>query len=142
MVDDLLLNRAAAVERALLRVRELHAGDDAAFDNRTRAEAIMLSLQRACESSIDAAMHLVRVHRLGIPQETREAFDMIERAGFIDPQLATNLRAWVAFRTLLLHDDQNVAPADLRRMVVHHLAELQDFTERMLRRALDAGEHR
>ncbi len=31
-------------------------------------------LQRACESSIDAAMHLVRIQRLDVPQESREAW--------------------------------------------------------------------
>jgi predicted nucleotidyltransferase len=39
--------------------------------SRPRQDAIILNLQRACESSIDAAMHLVRVHRLGTKRETR-----------------------------------------------------------------------
>ena len=30
------------------------------------------TLHRACEASIDEAMHLVRVKRLGIPQESRD----------------------------------------------------------------------
>jgi len=38
----------------------------------TRQDSIILNLQRACEASIDAAMHLVRVKRLGIPQESRD----------------------------------------------------------------------
>jgi uncharacterized protein YutE (UPF0331/DUF86 family) len=61
MADDVLLNKAAAIERAVQRVREEHAGDDRhLLDNQTRQDAIILNLQRACESSIDAAMHLVR----------------------------------------------------------------------------------
>ncbi len=38
----------------------------------TRQDSIILNLHRACEASIDAAMHLVRVKRLGIPQESRD----------------------------------------------------------------------
>jgi len=38
----------------------------------TRQDSIILNLQRACEASIDAAMHLVRVRRMGIPQESRD----------------------------------------------------------------------
>ena len=73
-MDDVLLNKAAAIERALRRVREEHAGDDARLLlDQTRQDAIILNLQRACESSIDAAMHLVRIERLGVPQESREA---------------------------------------------------------------------
>ncbi len=76
MADDVLLNKAAAIERSVRRAREEYGADEAnLLANQTRQDAIILNLQRACESSIDAAMHLVRVHRLGIPQETREAFD-------------------------------------------------------------------
>lgn len=81
MVDDVLLNKAAAIERSVRRAREEYGADAAnLLANQTRQDAIILNLQRACESSIDAAMHLVRVHRLGIPQETREAFDLLEAA--------------------------------------------------------------
>ena len=64
MADDVLVNKAAAIERAVRRVREEHAGDDTnLLTNQTKQDAIILNLQRACESSIDAAMHLVSVHR-------------------------------------------------------------------------------
>ena len=64
MADDVLLNKAASIERAVRRVREEYAGDDGnLLANQTKQDAIILNLQRACESSIDAAMHLVRLHR-------------------------------------------------------------------------------
>lgn len=48
MADDVLLNKAAALERAVGRVREEHAGDDRnLLDNQTRQDAIILNLQRA-----------------------------------------------------------------------------------------------
>src|SRR3990167_6964918 len=86
MADDVLLNKAAAIERSVRRAQEEYGADEAnLLANQTRQDAIILNLQRACESSIDAAMHLVRVHRLGIPQETREAFDLLEAGGRPDP---------------------------------------------------------
>lgn len=42
-----------------------------------RQDSIILNLQRACEASIYIAMHLVRIHKLGILQESREVFDML-----------------------------------------------------------------
>jgi len=75
MADDVLLNKAATIDRSVRRVREEHGGDDASLlSNQTRQDAIVLNLLRACEAAIGAAMHVVRVRRLGIPQETREAF--------------------------------------------------------------------
>jgi hypothetical protein len=88
MADDVLVNKAAAIERAVRRVREEHAGDDKnPLTNQTKQDAIILNLQRACESSIDAAMHMVRVHRLGVPQQTREAFDLLQAAHMLDDGL-------------------------------------------------------
>src|SRR2546425_566711 len=109
MADDVLLNKAAAIERAVRRAREEYGGDDANLvANQTRQDAIILNLQRACESSIDAAMHLVRVHRLGIPQETREAFDLLEAAGRLAPSLAVRLKKMVGFRNVAIHDYQKL----------------------------------
>jgi len=50
MAGDVLVNRAAAIERAVRRVREEYAGDDRnLLENVTRQDAIILNLQRACE---------------------------------------------------------------------------------------------
>lgn len=127
MADDVLVNKAAAIERAVARVREEYGSDDANLTaNQTRQDAIILNLQRACESSIDAAMHLVRVHRLGVPQETREAFDLLERAGRLDPSLAARLRRMVGFRNVAIHDYQKLS-LDVVRSIIHE--RLDDFLE-------------
>lgn len=74
MADDVVLNKAAIIERCIARVREEYAGDEQNLvANITRQDSIVLNLQRACEAAIDLAMHLVRERHLGIPQETRDA---------------------------------------------------------------------
>jgi uncharacterized protein YutE (UPF0331/DUF86 family) len=128
MADDVLLNKAAAIERAVRRVREEHAGDDAnLLTNQTRQDAILLNLQRACESSIDAAMHLVRVRRLGIPQETRAAFVMLQDSGVLDARLADRLKKMVGFRNVAVHDYQRLNLEIVRRIVVEHLDDFLAF---------------
>ena len=89
MADDVVLNKAAIIERCVARVREVHAGD--------------LNLQRACEASIDLAMHLVRIRRLGVPQESRDAFDLLRRDGLIEAGLAERLEKMVGFRNVAVH---------------------------------------
>lgn len=134
MADDVLLNKAAAIERAVARAREEYAGDDAnLLQNQTRQDAIILNLQRACESSIDAAMHLVRVHRLGVPQETREAFDLLERAGHLEPSLANRLRKMVGFRNVAVHDYQKLNLDVVRAILVERLEDFLEFTRLLLR---------
>jgi len=68
MVDDILLNKTAIIERCLKRIEEEYVGHEGELESDfTRQDSIVLNLQRACEAAIDAAMHLVRVHRLGVP---------------------------------------------------------------------------
>ena len=134
MADDVLLNKAAAIERAVRRVREEYAGDNRnLLSDQTRQDAIILNLQRACESSIDAAMHLVRLNRLGIPQETREAFDLLEQAHLISAPLADRLRKMVGFRNVAIHDYQKLNLEIVRRIVVDHLDDFLTFTQLLLR---------
>lgn len=134
MADDVLINKAAAIERAVGRVREEYAGDDRNLvANQTRQDAIILNLQRACESSIDAAMHLVRVRRLGVPQETREAFTLLESAGLIDRDLSDRLKKMVGFRNVAIHDYQKLNLDIVRRIIVEHLDDFLVFTRVLLR---------
>ncbi len=135
MADDVLINKAASIERAVRRVREEHAGDDANLvANQTRQDSIVLNLQRACESSIDLAMHLVRVHRLGVPQDSREAFDLLERAGHLHEELAGRMKRMVGFRNIAVHDYQRLN-LDIVRSIVHErLDDFLAFTTRLLKR--------
>jgi len=134
MADDVLLNKAAAIERAVRRVREEYAGDDRnLLDNQTRQDAIILNLQRACESSIDAAMHLVRVRRLGVPQETRDAFVLLEEAHLLEANLADRLKKMVGFRNVVIHDYQTLNLEIVRRIVVEDLDDFLHFTRVFLR---------
>lgn len=58
MLDDVLLNKVATVERCLARVRDEYRGHEAELEtNLTRQDAIVLNLRRACEACIDLAMH-------------------------------------------------------------------------------------
>ena len=114
-------------------VAALSDDDRHLVSDQTRQDAIILNLQRACESSIDAAMHLVRVHRLGIPQETREAFDLLERARIIEPPLADRLRKMVGFRNVAIHDYQKLNLDIVRRIIVDHLDDFLAFAQLLLR---------
>ena len=133
-MDDVLLNKAAAIQRAVRRVREEHAGDDGNLvSNPTKQDAIILNLQRACETSIDAAMHLVRLHRLGVPQETREAFSLLETAGMLDQSLADHLRKMVGFRNVAIHEYQKLDLDIVRRIVAESPDHFLAFTQILLK---------
>ncbi len=78
-------------------------------------------------------MHLVRVQRLGVPQETREAFALLEGAGVIDPALSDRLKKMVGFRNVAIHDYQKLSLDIVRRIIVEHLDDFLVFTRILLR---------
>lgn len=94
-MDDVLLAKAAIIERCLLRIHQEYDGHEAELEtNFTRQDALMLNLQRACEAAIDGAMHLVRIKRLGIPMESRQAFSLLVSGQVITAAWASPWKAW------------------------------------------------
>ena len=105
MADDVVLNKAASIERCLQRILEEYAGDKQNLvANQTKQDAIILNLQRACETSIDLAMYVISQRRLGVPQDSRDAFTLLQIAGIIPADLATKMQRMVGFRNVAVHE--------------------------------------
>jgi uncharacterized protein YutE (UPF0331/DUF86 family) len=134
MASDVLLNKVAIIERCLGRVKAEYQGHEEELEtNFTRQDSIILNLQRACEASIDAAMHLVRVKKLGVPQESREAYDMLFEAGLIEASLRDKLKAMVGFRNIAVHDYRKLNLAVVRSIVENRLGDFRAFAAAVLK---------
>ncbi len=133
MVDDVLLNKAASIERCLERIADEYAGhEDELETDHTRQDSIVLNLQRACEAAIDAAMHQVRIKGLGIPQESRDAFRMLEAAGLWSAELSSHMQAMVGFRNVAVHDYQKLNLAIVRAILGERLDDFREFAKVMV----------
>jgi len=60
------------------RVREVYGDNPENLMDFTMQDSIILNIQRACEASIDLAMHIVSDLKLGLPKTSREAFKLLE----------------------------------------------------------------
>jgi len=133
MADDVLLNKASAIERFLSRIREEYLGYESALETDfTRQDSVVLNLQRACEASIDLAMHVSRKQSPGLPQDARDAFTLLEKAGVIPPDIANHMRAMVGFRNVAVHQYQDLSMPVLRSILEHHLNDFTAFTRRLV----------
>ena len=136
MVDDVVVNKVAIVERCLARIEAEYAGDQRNLrENLTRQDSIVLNLQRACETVIDLAMALVKDRRLGPPQESRHAFELLRDAGLIETDLARRMSAMVGFRNVAVHDYQRLNLDVVEAIVTRRLGDFLEFT----RRAVEIG---
>jgi uncharacterized protein YutE (UPF0331/DUF86 family) len=132
---ELLIAKAAAVERGVARVREesVAAGEHFNTDF-TRQDAAVLNLQRACEAAIDMAQHIFRTEQLGVASTAGETFDLVARAGWIDPTLAERLRRMVGFRNIAVHDYQTLFLGVVVDIIQNHLDDFTMFTRAVLTR--------
>lgn len=127
-MDEVLLGKADIIERCLKRIGEEYLGhEEELASNFTRQDSILLNLQRTCEASIDAAMHLVRLHRLGIPAESRQAFTQLVQAGLLDQELGKHLGAMVGFRNIAVHNYRELDIEVVRKILKERLVDLQAF---------------
>lgn len=126
-MNDVELNKAATIERCIARVHEDYAGDPASLADQRRQDAIVLNLLRACEAAIDLAMHRVREGRLGVPQDSRDAFELLARAGRLTSEQARTLKAMVGFRNVAIHEYQRLNLEIVRAVIERHLGDLREF---------------
>jgi uncharacterized protein YutE (UPF0331/DUF86 family) len=135
MPDDVLINKAATVERCVARACEEYDRDPTTFGTDfTRQDAAVLNVQRACEAVLDMGQHLVRREGLGVPQSARDVFELLAQGGWIGAELAVALKRMVAFRNIAVHDYQALLLPILVNVITEHLDEFLDFTHVVLKR--------
>lgn len=135
MVDDVLLNKAASIERCVGRAREEYHRDPASFgSDYTRQDAAILNIQRACEAALDMGQHLIRRERLGLPQSARDVFALLARGGWIDTGLAEALQRMVGFRNIAVHEYQQLQLPITVAIIERHLDELLSYARTLLLR--------
>jgi uncharacterized protein YutE (UPF0331/DUF86 family) len=135
MADDVLVNKAAVIERCVARARQEYAANPAGFaTDFTRQDAAILNIQRACEAALDMGQHLIRRERLGVPQSARDVFGLLAGAGWIPPGLAEALKRMVGFRNIAVHDYQALQLPITVSIITDHLDEFLQFSQAVLLR--------
>lgn len=133
MADEVVINKAAVIERCVRRAREEYNQDPTTFTtNFTRQDAAILNVQRACEAALDMGQHWVRQARLGVPQSARDVFELLAQNNIIETDLAANLKRMVAFRNIAVHDYQSVLTPILVSIITDHLDEFLQFSRALI----------
>jgi uncharacterized protein YutE (UPF0331/DUF86 family) len=97
-------------------------------------DIFVLNLQRAVQSTIDLAAHVVSSEGLGLPANMKEHFLMLQRAGIISEFLANKMTSMVGFRNIAIHDYESIDPAILKSILKTNLPDLEEFYTTILKR--------
>ncbi len=109
MPDNVIVNKSASLERCLNRIKEEYSGKENQFrTNFTVQDSILLNLQRARELCVDLANYEIKRRKLGVPQSSRDSFDLLEQAGLLETELAAKLKRMIGFRNLAVHNYESL----------------------------------
>ena len=135
MADNVILNKAAAIERCVARAREEYDRDPDTFaQDYSRQDAAILNIQRACEAALDMGQHLIRHERMGLPQSARDVFTLLAKNGVIEEELAEALKHMVGFRNIAVHDYQSLQLPITVKIITEHLDDFLRFAQAVLLR--------
>jgi uncharacterized protein YutE (UPF0331/DUF86 family) len=130
MASELLLNKAAALEKCIARAKEEYEKDTESFENdNTRQDAAILNIERACETALDMGHIYIRENKLGIPQSSRNVFELLTESNVISKEFSETLKKMVGFRNIAIHDYQSIKLPIVLEVIKTHLDDLLKFSK-------------
>lgn len=131
MVHDVLYNKIAIIERCLMRIQEVYDGNPENLKDYTKQDSMILNIQRAVETTIDIAMYIVSFKKLGIPQNSRDAFEVLNEYGILDHDITKRLKAMVGFRNIAIHNYQKLDLEIVQEVIENHLEDFEIFIDQI-----------
>jgi uncharacterized protein YutE (UPF0331/DUF86 family) len=123
---ELIAKKLAQIETCVRELRTLAQADRLRNDVREQ-RFVEHTLQLAIQAALDVASHIVSDERLGEPRTNRELFDLLERGGWIEADMAGTLRNMVGFRNVLVHGYDTVDLGVVEDVLRHRLDDLLGF---------------
>ena len=124
---DVVLAKTASIQKCLRRIKEVTGLNPDSLDEINKQDIFVLNLQRAVQSTIDLAAHVIASEGLGVPDTIRDNFLRLEQAGIIGRDLAKRMQAMVGFRNIAIHDYQAINIDILKTILGKHLKDLEEF---------------
>ncbi len=133
-MNEIILNKKIGIERCIQQIDTYYALDNGLpfATDYLRQDAVSMNLLCACELTIDIANHLIMSRKLGLPQDGRDSFALLQQAGLITIEQMNGLQAMVGFRNTLVHQYQTLNLQIMVDVIEHRLRELLDFAQAAL----------
>jgi uncharacterized protein YutE (UPF0331/DUF86 family) len=133
MIDkDIILAKVDNIQNCLKRIQDVTRLDPASLDNQDTQDIFVLNLQRATQTTIDLAAHVIASEGFGLPSSLREYFRLLEKAGLLSAPLARKMEAMVGFRNIAVHAYQRLDLRILKAILQDHLSDIEDFYKAVL----------
>lgn len=136
-MDDVILNKAAIIERCLRRIEEEYIGFEKELStNLTKQDSILLNMERAIQASIDLGTYIVKKRKLGLPQSSREIFDLLLDEKIVSQELTGKMKKMVGFRNIAVHEYQKLDLNIIEQILKNDMKDLLIFKREILLRGI------
>jgi uncharacterized protein YutE (UPF0331/DUF86 family) len=124
---DVVLAKVVAIQKCLRRIRNVTGLNPDRLDELDIQDIFALNLQRAIQSAIDLATHIVASESLGISDTIRGNFVLLENAKIITKTLSKKMQSMVGFRNIAIQDYQILDIDILKAILSKNLKDLEQF---------------
>jgi uncharacterized protein YutE (UPF0331/DUF86 family) len=124
---DVVLAKVVAIQRCLRRIKDVTGFDPARLDDLDVQDIFVLNLQRAIQSSLDLATHIIASEGLGISDTVRGTFILLANAKIITKTFSKKMQSMVGFKNIAIHEYQALDVNILKAILTKHLKDLEQF---------------
>ena len=128
MQDDIILNKFDSIKNCLKSIRDNYPDSREKFCHSfLHQDAAVLNIQRAAQTAIDIASHVVRLKKLSLPRESRDLFDALYKNKMSTEETKTRMVNMVGFRNIAVHEYKRLDVNVVISVIEKHLTDFERF---------------
>jgi uncharacterized protein YutE (UPF0331/DUF86 family) len=130
MDKDVINRKLESLRRCVTRITsKMPITQDTLRSNYDLQDIIALNLERAVQTCVDIAAHVISQTEMPPPSTMAEGFARLSELRVISPQLADSLQKAVAFRNILVHNYMDINWDIVADIVTHRLTDFVQFAQ-------------
>lgn len=132
--EDVILAKINIIQNCLRAIERALDGDLEKIQDFMVENVVILSLQRACQASIDIAQVVIAEGNLGLPNSYKNTFKILANHSIISADAANKMGKMAGFRNLSVHDYTEINLEIVKSIVRERLGDFEEFYRQVLLR--------
>lgn len=132
MVSEIIKNKINKIEYYIKRIQEEYDNTPENLENCTKQDSIIYNLQRAVEASNDIAMHIIASKKLGLPQNSMDAYSILKNEEILSPAMFQKMKAMLDLTNAAVYAPHEIDLELLKNNLENHLSDLLEYTNTIL----------
>lgn len=127
MDKTVIIEKFQSIDNCLKRIHDKVQNDVSNIDDIDVQDIFVLNLQRAIQTCIDVAAHIIKQRSMPIPKTLREYFSLLFDEGILSESLSANMCNMVGFRNIAVHEYEEISVEILKSIYLEHLCDISAF---------------